>query len=443
MEMTATNQEVAEGELCSLLFEKMESIFHISNYTIACQIKFATCTLLSSALTWWNSHVKVVVYDAAYEMPWKTLKKMMTVKMFHEESNEVEKYVGGLPDMIQGSVMASKPKTMQDAIEIANDLMDQKIRTFAERQAKNKKKLDDNSRKNHTQHQPHKRQNVARAYTDRPDEKKEYEGSLPLCTKCNNHHNRQCAPRAPEAIQRVVTCFESGVHGHYKKDYPKLKNKNHGNQAGNELSDKSYIRPSSSPWRAPVLFVNKKDGTFQMCIDYRELNRLTVKNRYPLPRIDDLFDQLQGSSFYSKIDMRSGYHQLSVREEDIPKTAFMARYGRYEFQVMPFGFTNAPAVFMDLMNRVCKPYLENFVIVFIDDILIYSKSKQEHEKHLKLILKLLKNEELKANVVADALSRKKRVPLRVRALVMTIGLDLPKQILKAQTEARKPENIKN
>ncbi|GJU63510.1 putative reverse transcriptase domain-containing protein [Tanacetum coccineum] len=133
-----------------------------------------------------------------------------------------------------------------------------------------------------------------------------------------------------------------------------------------------------------------------MCIDYRELNKLTVKNRYPLPRIDDLFDQLQGSSVYSKIDLRSGYHQLRVREEDIPKTAFRTRYGHYEFQVMPFGLTNAPAVFMDLMNRVCKPYLDKFVIVFIDDILIYSKSKKEHEEHLKLILELLKKEELYA-----------------------------------------------
>ncbi|GJR42680.1 putative reverse transcriptase domain-containing protein [Tanacetum coccineum] len=163
-----------------------------------------------------------------------------------------------------------------------------------------------------------------------------------------------------------------------------------------ELSDKGYIRPSSSPCGAPVLFVKKKDGSFRMCIDYRELNKLTVKNCYPLPRIDDLFDQLQGSSVYSKIDLRSGYHQLRVREEDIPKTAFRTRYGHYEFQVMPFGLTNAPAVFMDLMNRVCKPYLDKFIIVFIDDILIYSKNKQEHEEHLKLILELLKKEELYA-----------------------------------------------
>ncbi|GKA78236.1 putative reverse transcriptase domain-containing protein [Tanacetum coccineum] len=161
-----------------------------------------------------------------------------------------------------------------------------------------------------------------------------------------------------------------------------------------ELLEKGFIRPSSSPWGAPVLFVKKKDGSFRMCIDYRELNKLTVKNRYPLPRIDDLFDQLQGSSVYSKIDLRSGYHQLRVREEDIPITAFRTRYGHYEFQVMPFGLTNAPAVFMDLMNRVCKPYLDKFVIVFIDDILIYSKTKGEHSEHLKIILDLLKKEKL-------------------------------------------------
>ncbi|GKD13276.1 putative reverse transcriptase domain-containing protein [Tanacetum coccineum] len=143
-----------------------------------------------------------------------------------------------------------------------------------------------------------------------------------------------------------------------------------------ELSNKGFIRPSSSPWGAPVLFVKKKDGLFRMCIDYWELNKLTVKNRYPLPRIDDLFDQIQGSSVYSKINLRPGYHQLRVREEDITKTALRTRYGHYEFQVMPFGLTNAPTVFMDLMNRVCKPYLDKFMIVFIDDILIYSNSNQ-------------------------------------------------------------------
>ncbi|KAD3066721.1 hypothetical protein E3N88_34601 [Mikania micrantha] len=165
-----------------------------------------------------------------------------------------------------------------------------------------------------------------------------------------------------------------------------------------ELLDKGFIRPSFSPWGAPVLFVKKKDGTFRMCIDYRELNKVTIKNRYPLPRIDDLFDQLQGSSYYSKIDLRSGYHQLRIQEEDIPKTAFRTRYGHYEFLVMPFGLTNAPAVLMDLMNRVCKPYLDKFVIVFIDDILIYSKTQEEHKEHLQLTLELLRKEKLYAKL---------------------------------------------
>nr|GFA83243.1 putative reverse transcriptase domain-containing protein [Tanacetum cinerariifolium] len=279
-----------------------------------------------------------------------------------------------------------------------------------------------------------------------------------------------------------------------------------------ELSEKRFIRPSSSPWGAPVLFVKNKDGSFRMCIDYRELNKLTVKNRYPLPRIDDLFDQLQGSSVYSKINLQTGYHQLRIREKDIPITAFRTRYGHYEFRVMPFGLTNAPTVLMDLMNRVCKPYLDKFIIVFIDDILIYSKDKEEHEKHLKTILELLKREQLyakflkcyfwlesaqflghvidsegvhvdhakiaaiknwatpmtpteslqyildkkefnmrrrrwiellsdynceiryhpgKANVVADALSRKEREPIRVKALVMTVRPSLHDQIHNA------------
>nr|GEW32416.1 putative reverse transcriptase domain-containing protein [Tanacetum cinerariifolium] len=163
-----------------------------------------------------------------------------------------------------------------------------------------------------------------------------------------------------------------------------------------ELSDKGFIRPSSSPWGAPVLFAKKKDGSFRMCIDYHELNKLTIKNRYPLPKINDLFDQLQGSSMYSKIDLRSGYHQLRVQEKGFSITAFRTRYGRYEFQVMSFGLTNAHAVFMDLMNRVCKPFHDKFVIMFIDDILIYSKNKVEHEEHLRIILELLHMEKLYA-----------------------------------------------
>ncbi|TYK18694.1 ty3-gypsy retrotransposon protein [Cucumis melo var. makuwa] len=153
-----------------------------------------------------------------------------------------------------------------------------------------------------------------------------------------------------------------------------------------KLLDKGFIWSSVSPWGAPVLFVKKKDGSMRLCIDYRELNKVTVKNKYPLPRIDDLFDQLQGATVFSKIDLRSGYHQLRIKDRDVPKTAFRSRYGHYEFIVMSFGLTNAPAVFMDLMNRVFKEFLDTFVIVFIDDILIYSKTEAEHEEHLRHVV---------------------------------------------------------
>lgn len=165
-----------------------------------------------------------------------------------------------------------------------------------------------------------------------------------------------------------------------------------------ELIDKGYIRPSVSPWGAPVLFVKKKDGTLRLCMDYRQLNKLTIKNRYPLPRIDDLFDQIRGAAVFSKIDLRSGYHQVRIKDEDIYKTAFRTRYGHYEFVVMPFGLTNAPAAFMCLMNNVLSKYLDQFVVVFIDDILIYSKSEEEHQEHLRIILQVLREHQLYAKL---------------------------------------------
>ncbi|GJZ31900.1 putative reverse transcriptase domain-containing protein [Tanacetum coccineum] len=586
----------------------------------------------------WNLEVQgtdVTMYNQRFQEL-----ALLCIRMFPEESDKVERYVSGLPDMIHRSVVASKPKTMQEATEMPTELMDKKIRTLTERQAANKRKFEDTSRNNQNQQQPSKRQNVARAYAVASGDRNPYGGSKPLCPKCNYNHDGPCTPRCykfnmvghfarncKSTTNAIVannqrgtgtgqksTCHECEAQGHFRRYCAKLNN-NRGNQVetrnaqakvyvvgkagtntdtnvvtstfllnnryasvlvdtgadisfvstafssqidialtaldhdyaveladgrifgvntiirsctqnflnlpfnidlmpvemgsfdviidmdwlskyqavivcadkivripwgretlifhGNgsnrehetrlniisctktqkymlkgcqvflahvttkeaedksekkrldnvpivrdfpevfpedlsglpptrqvefqidlipgvapvarapyrlapskmkelseqlkELSDKGFIRPSSSPWGAPVLFVKKKDGSFRMCIDYRELNKLTVKNRYPLPRIDDLFDQLQGSSVYSKIDLRSGYHQLRVREGDIPKTAFRTRYGHYEFQVMPFGLTNAPA-----------------------------KNKKEHEEHLRTILELLKKEELYA-----------------------------------------------
>ncbi|GJT78430.1 putative reverse transcriptase domain-containing protein [Tanacetum coccineum] len=852
--MLKQNKQGTEGVVgLTRWFEKMESVFSISNCTASCQVKFATCTLQDDALTWWNAHVKTTTPEAAHAMPWATLKKMMTDKycprgeikkietemwnlkvkgtdvvaynrrfqqlalmcarMFPEEVDKIEKYIGGLPDMILGSVKASKPKTMQDAIEFTTELMDEKTH----------------------------------AYTERNSDRKPYAGSKPLCSKCNYNHEGPCPPRSNNCKkvghlakdcrsqpanannnnhnnnnnnQKGNGCYECGAQGHFKRNCPKLRSNDRGNQAGNDRApakvyvvgntganpdnvvagtfllnnryayilfdigaDRSFVSTAFSsqinitpstldhyydvelavglntiirgctlnllnhPFNIDLMPVTRKivrilierilidrgDGSttkrtrlsiisctkaqeylakgchvflanitatkdedkskgkrledvpvvrefpevfpedlpgipptrqVEFRIDlvpgvapvarapYRlapsemkelaeQLQELTDKgfirpssspwgapNRYPLPRIDDLFDQLQGSSIYSKIDLRSGYHQLRVREEDILKTAFRTRYGHYEFQVMPFGLTNAPAVFMDLMNRVqilkllkkeelyakfskcefwiprvqflghvidCqgihvdpakiesikdwaspktpteirqflglagyyRRFIEGFskiaktmtkltqkgvkfdwgdkqeaafqllkqklcsapilalpdgsedfiaycdaskkglgaVLMQREKVISYaSRQLKIHEKNYtthdlelgavvfalkmwrhylygtkctvftdhKSLQHILDQKDLnmrqrrwlellsdydceiryhpgKANVVADALSRKEREPLRVRALVMTIGLDLPKQILNAQTEARKLENIK-
>ncbi|GJV73006.1 reverse transcriptase domain-containing protein [Tanacetum coccineum] len=263
----------------------METVFRISNCFVENQIKFSTCTLLAGALTWWNSHVRIVGHDVAYAMTWIDLRKKMTdkycprneikkletelwnlkvkgtdvtgynqrfqelallcVRMFPEESDKVERYVGGLPDMIHGSVVASKPKTMQEATEMATELMDKKISTFAERQAENKRKLDNNHQ---AQQQLPKRQNVVQAYAAVTGEKDTYAGTQPSINKCKFHHNgpctvkcanckrvghltRDCWSSAATNNQRTLTCYECGNQGHYKSDCPKLKNRNHGNQA--------------------------------------------------------------------------------------------------------------------------------------------------------------------------------------------------------------------
>nr|GEW05085.1 retrotransposon protein, putative, Ty3-gypsy subclass [Tanacetum cinerariifolium] len=314
---------------------------------------------------------------------------LMCDRMFPEESAKVERYIGGLPNMIHGSVKASKPQSMQEAIEFATEMMDKKMLTHAER---------------------------------RPA----------AATNNNNHHQR-----AQEANLRGFTCFKCRVQGHYKSDCPNLKNGNQGNRArnGNAMA-RAYVvgttgkTPNSNVVAGTFLLNNRYASvlfdtcanrsfistTFSLLIDIIpttldhgydvELaddvttkgaeDKSNEKRLEDVPIVQDFPEDLPGSSVYSKIDLRSDYHQLRVREEDILKTAFRTRYGHYEFQVMPFGLTNAPAVFMDLMNWVCKLYLDKFVIVFIDDIMIYSKSKQEHEEHLKLILEFLKKEQLYA-----------------------------------------------
>ncbi|GJS00957.1 putative reverse transcriptase domain-containing protein [Tanacetum coccineum] len=584
-------------------FEKMETVFHISNCPEKYQVKYATCILLNSALTWWNLHKRTIWTEAAFAMSWRELMKLMTkrfqeltmmcTKMVPEEEDRVEKFIRGLPDNIQGNVITAEPTRLQDAVRIANNLMDQKLKGYAVKNAENKRRLEIKQRDNHGQQPPFKRHNVGgpnRAYTAGNNERKPYNGPLPLCNKCKLHHKGTCTVRCEKCNkvgnltrdckvtnsttstqrgqivnQRVFTYFECGRQGHFISDCPKLKDQNHGNKAGNKNevgeargkayvlgADRSFVSTTFStllditpdtldvsydvelangrifdtntilrgctlgllghpfnidlmpvklgsfdviigmdwlanhhavivcdekivriPFGDEVLIVQgDRDGKgeksklsiisctktqkyiergypiflaqvtkkeiedkseekrledvptvrdfsevfledfpglppmrqieFQIDLvpgaapvartPYRlapsELQELSTQlqelsdkgiyktefltlgspglNRYPLLRIDDLFDKLQGSSVYSKIDLRSGYHQLRVRDEDILKTAFRTRYGHYEFQVMPFGLTNAPA------------------------------SKKEHAEHLKLILELFKKEELYA-----------------------------------------------
>nr|GEW74451.1 putative reverse transcriptase domain-containing protein [Tanacetum cinerariifolium] len=451
----------------------------------------------------WNLKVKEN-NDPAYTERFQELTLICT-KFVVDETKKIDKYVSELPDNIYGSVKASKPKTLDETIELANDLMDQKLRTYAERQTTTKERLMTHSKTTMvTNNRPPKGKmspREERECIERPGFQCRHGYDVELadgkivevdtimrgCTlnflshsfnidlmpvelgsfdviigmdwlrRCHavimcdeelvripygNKTLTFCGNESNNRIESRLTVISfSKAQGYMAKgcqiflaqisakkeedrsegkqledvplvqDFPEVFLKDLPARAPyrlapseskelskqlQELSHKGFIRPSSSPWGAPVLFIKKKDGSFTMCIDYRELNKLTVKNRYPLPPIDDLFDQLQGSSVYSKIDLRSGYHQLRVREQDVSKIAFKTRYGHYEFQVMPFGLTNAPAVFMNLMNRVCKPYLDKFVIVFIDDILIYSKNEKEHKKHLKVILELLKKEKLYA-----------------------------------------------
>ncbi|GJY62920.1 putative reverse transcriptase domain-containing protein [Tanacetum coccineum] len=339
------------------------------------KVKFATATLQGRALTWWNGRIASMGIDAANGTPWTELKgtdidgytnrfhelALLCPRMVEPEQVKVEQYIRGLSKNIRGDVTSSRPTSIDEAVRIAYQLMGQIIqdKTDEVSEGENRKGEGDRGGRGYflaqvtKQESKEKRLEDVTVIRDFPEVFPEDLLGLP-------------PPRQVEFRIDLILGAAPVARAPYRLAPSEMKELSKQLQ---ELSEKGFIRPSSSPWGAPVLFVKKKDGSFRMCIDYRELNKLTIKNRYPLPRIDDLFDQLQGSSVYSKIDLQSSYHQLHIREEDIPITAFRTRYGHYEFQVMPFRPTNAPAVFMDLMNRVCKPYLDKFVIVFIDDIL--------------------------------------------------------------------------
>ncbi|GJY47656.1 reverse transcriptase domain-containing protein [Tanacetum coccineum] len=478
-------------------------------------VKFATGTLTEEALSWWNSFAQPIRIEEAYKITWVEFKKLLikkycprtevqkmedefyhlTVKgndlktyvrrfqelatlcptMVPDSEKMMEVFIGGLPRSIEGNVTASKPQTLEEAINIAQRLMVQVGHLTKNCRNKepatgsnllpvtvtchacgekghyaNQVLFDSGADKSFVSISLASMLNIPPITIDTFYNIEMADGNLvstntviqgATLTLLNQPFKIDLMPIKLGSFDIVIgmdwlskyhariICDEKFIHipingetliirvTEKKSDEKRLEDilvvrefpevfpedllglppicQELSNQL-QELSDRGFIRPSTLPWGAHVLFVKKKDESFRMCIDYRELNKLTVKHRYPLPRIDDLFDQLQGSSVYSKIDLRSGYHQLRVKDEDIPKTAFRTRYGHYEFQVMPFGLTNAPAVFMDLMNRVCKPYLDKFVIVFIDDILIYSCNKEKHANHLIIILELLKKEKLYA-----------------------------------------------
>nr|GEY93749.1 putative reverse transcriptase domain-containing protein [Tanacetum cinerariifolium] len=654
-------------------FERMETVFRISNCLADNQIKFATYTLLAGALTWWNSHVRIVGNDAAYVMTWIELKKKM--------ADKVERYIGGLPDTIYGSVVASKPKTMQEATEMATRLMDKKIRTYAERQAKNKRKFKDTPRNNQGQQQPPKKQDAARAYAAgsgarqmpmlatirgvmgrvrkllvmsarHEDISKGINPNANTVTGTFLINNCYASMLFDTGADRsfVSTAFSSQFDiaptlldhdyavelGHPKFSEPPVQHRLdadkivripwgretlifHGDGSNQEHETRLNIISCAKTQK----YMLKGCQVFLAHVTKKEAEGKSKKKRLeniPIVRdflevfLEDLSIFLRPDKcVYFKIDLRSGYHQLRVREEDVPKTAFRTRYGHYEFQVMPFGLTNAPtnkkeheeqlrtilkllkkeelyakffkcefwipkvqfighminsegihmdpakiksikdwvspkspteihqflglagyyrrfikgflkiakpmtkltqkkikfecgykqeAAFQLLKQKLCSaPILalpersEDFVtycdasikgLEGSEDFVAYCDASikglgavlmQRDKRHYlygtkcmvftdhKSLQHILNQKDLnmrqrrwlellsdydceiryhpgKANVVADALSRKEREPLRVRALVMTIGLDLPRQILNAQTEARKPGNIK-
>nr|GEY41356.1 putative reverse transcriptase domain-containing protein [Tanacetum cinerariifolium] len=347
-------------------FKRIQSVFSRSRCAKENKVTFATGTLTDDALSWWNAYAQPIGVDQANKITWTELKRLLTNKYCPQ--TEVRKMEEELYNLI---VKGNDLKTYFRRFQELEVLCPNMCRT----PRKSWKLLSELSKYH------------AKILCDEKVVHIPIDGETLIIREKKKSDEKRI-----EDIPVVKEFLDV-----FLEDLPGLPPIRHelSNQL-QELIDRGFIRPSTSLWGAPVLFVKKKDKSFRMCIDYRELNKLTLKNRYPLPRIDDLFDQLQGSSVYSKIDLRSGYRQLRVRDEDIPKTAFRTRYGHYEFQVMPFGLTNTPVVFMDLMNHVCKPYLDKFVIVFIDDILIYSRNEEEHANHLRIILELLRKQKLYA-----------------------------------------------
>nr|GEU53186.1 hypothetical protein [Tanacetum cinerariifolium] len=575
-------------------FEKMETVFHISN----CPEKYqAELMKLMTEVYCPRNEVQKVETElwnlavkgndmTAYTRRFQELVLLCT-RMVPNEEDKVERFIGGLPDNIQGNVITAGPTKLQDAIRITNNLMDQKLKGYA-RGAENKTRLENNPRNNRGQQPVFKWQNVGgqnvkRAYTTGNNEKKGYVGSLPYCIKCKMHHARPCTMRC----RNCIVCYECGRSRHFRKDYPKLRNQNRGNQTrnkngnktgnqtgGNEATARAYtigrggganpdsnvvlgtfllnncyasmlfdlgadrsfvsstfnsllnVAPSILDTSYVIELADRRNletnvvlrdctlgllghpfdidlmpielGGFDVIIgmdwlekyhalivcdekvvripygdegaedksEEKRLEDVPIIREFPKVFLEDLpglpparqvefqinlvpgaapvarasyrlapakmqelstqMQELSDKGFirprsrvYSKIDLRSGYHQLRVHKEDILKTAFRTRYGHYEFQVMPFGFTNAPKIFMDLMNRVCKPYLDKFIIVFIDDILIYSKSKKEHEGHLKLILREgIHVDPAKIESIKDWSSPKTPTKIRLGAVLM-------------------------
>ncbi|GJV40985.1 putative reverse transcriptase domain-containing protein [Tanacetum coccineum] len=417
----------------------METVFYISKLSTKYQVNMLHGTMQGQCFDCGTLERSIGV-EAADAMNWVETDKLMTevycqgMTIQEDEwvlmkKTEWKRFIGGLPDNIQGNVIAANPARLQDAIRIANQLMDKKLQSYAARSAENKRRMG-NCRASiapNTQRAPVGNQQGIICYEcGRPGHFRRD------CPKSENRtwkpdRNQDGTRLEPDLEYHVlIICDEKVVRIPYGNEVliirgdncdngitsRKLRNKSEerrlrcANRTGisgslsrrlawgyaadkvefkststcctcststelsdqlQELADRGFIRPSTSSWRAPVLFVKKNDGSFRIC-----------------------------SSVYLKIDLRSCYHQLRVRDEDIPKTDFRTRYGHYEFQVMPFGLTNALVMFMDLMNHVWKPYLDKFVIVFIDDILIYSRNKEEHAHHLRIILELLKKEKLYA-----------------------------------------------